>query len=135
MVPRGTPFPTDDPGFEAKALCLHLAREAAVPSLARRVFFDRGALDHLAYARSGHWELTPAEIRSCTRPRYDLAFLIEPPPAGIPTLSHAEAAFVGQLVAQIEIVYAEAGIPLIRVPYRPCDERARLILHQVTDRG
>lgn len=128
---RGQPFPEDSPDFESRALSLHLRRENQVPATANRVFLDRGAPDHLAYSRTGRWPLTEAEIAACQSARYDLAFLVEPPSSGLPTVGRVEAAFCCQLVAAIEETYAELGIPVVRLPYEPVGKRAALILHTV----
>jgi len=76
---KGNPFPEDAADFESRALGLHLLREEAVTPIAARVFFDRGAADHLAYSRVGRWPLSETEQQICTEIAYDAAFLIEPP--------------------------------------------------------
>lgn len=128
---RGQPFPEDIPDFEGRALSLHLQRESRVPATAHRVFFDRGATDHLAYSRIGGWPLTEAEVAACRSVRYDLAFLAEPPSSGLPTVGRVEAAFCRRLVAAIEEIYTELGIPVVRLPYGPVGERVALIVHTV----
>jgi predicted ATPase len=128
---RGQPFPEDTSDFESLALSLHLQRESCVPATAHRVFFDRGAPDHLAYSCVGRWPLTEAEIAACRAARYDLAFLAEPPSAGLPTVGRVEAAFCRRLVAAIEEIYPELGTSIVRLPYGPIDERVALILSTV----
>lgn len=129
----GDPFPEDMPGFESRALALHMLRESRIPASASRVFLDRGAPDHLAYARAGQWPLSESEITACLGAHYDLALMIEPPTSGVPTIGRAETAFCRRLVAIIDEVYAESGIPVIRLPYMPVDDRVALILHAVRD--
>lgn len=114
---RRRAFPEDDADFESRVLALHLRREVQVPRTATRVFLDRGAPDHLAYARVGHWSLSAVEASACAAARYELAFLVEPPPDGVPTLSRVEAAFCRRLVHMIVEVYEELAVPLVRVPY------------------
>jgi predicted ATPase len=128
---NGDPFPEDAPDFESRALALHMLRESRVPASAERVFLDRGAPDHLAYARCGRWSLSEPETRTCQEARYDAAFLVEPPEGGVPTLGRPEAAFCARLVGIIEGVYAELGIPVIRLPHMPVDDRVALILRAV----
>jgi predicted ATPase len=125
---QGLTFPEDDSGFESKALALHLRREAQVPRTAPRVFLDRGAPDHLAYAQVGHWSLTASEVASCTQTGYDLAFLVEPPPDGVSTLNRVEAAFCHRLVYAIEEAYRALRIPIVRVSYATLDVRVQFIL-------
>jgi predicted ATPase len=127
----GVPFPEDGHRFESMALTLHLQREQALPGSMRRVFLDRGAPDHLAYARVGRWPLSPDEINTCLSTKYDAVFLIEPPPAGVPTLGRVEARFCEQLVHAIEQVYRDIGTAITWVPYGPCPDRARFILDTV----
>jgi predicted ATPase len=131
---NGDPFPEETPDFESCVLALHLLRESRVPPSAQRVFLDRGAPDHLAYARAGRWPLSGSEIASCRDAHYALAFMVEPPASGVPTIGRAEADFCRRLVAMIEEVYAESGIPVIKLPYMPVDDRVALILHTVRDR-
>jgi predicted ATPase len=128
---RGEPFPEDSADFESRALSVHLQRESRVAATARRVFLDRGAPDHMAYSRAGSWPLTKTELAACRSARYDLAFLAEPPSSGLPTVGRVEAAFCRRLVAAIEDIYAELGVTVVRLPYRPVDERVALILHTV----
>lgn len=129
----GDPFPEDAPDFESRALALHLLREDRIPASIPRVFLDRGAPDYLAYARTGQWRLSETEISACLAARYDAVFMVEPPASGVPTIGRAEEAFCRRLVAIIEDVYAESGIPAIRVPYMSVDDRVALILHTVRD--
>jgi predicted ATPase len=128
---RGVAFPEDNPRFESTALTLHLQRERALPRSEPRIFLDRGAPDHLAYSRVGRWPLSPAEINTCLAARYDAAFLIEPPPGGVPALDRVESRFCQRLVHAIEQIYREIGTPIIWVPYGPCTDRARFILDTV----
>lgn len=129
----GDSFPEDEPDFESRVLKLHLLREDRIPASAHRAFLDRGAPDHLAYARAGRWPLSESEIAACRSARYDLAFMVEPPTSGVSTIGRVEASFCRRLVAIIEEVYAESGIPVIRVPCMPVDDRVALILHEVRD--
>jgi predicted ATPase len=129
---EGRPFPEDNPEFESKALALHLRRERLVSGTVRRLFLDRGAPDHLAYASVGRWPLSDVEIAACTTSLYDLAFLVEPPPGGVPTVDRVEANFCARLVVAIERIYADLGIPVVRVPYAACPDRALFILNTVT---
>lgn len=130
---NGDPFPEDVPDFESRALKLHMLREDRIPASAHWVFLDRGAPDHLAYARAGRWPLSESEIATCRSARYDLAFMVEPPTSGVSTISRVEAAFTCRLVAIIEEVYAESGIPVIRVPYMPVDDRVTFIRRTVRE--
>jgi predicted ATPase len=130
---NGIAFADDSPHFEAETLTLHLQRERGVSPSARRVFLDRGAPDHLAYSRVGRWPLTPDEVAVCTATHYDLAFMIDPPPGGVPTLGQAEQLFCNRLLTAIEAVYAEVGTPVVRVPFEPCRDRVRFILNSVAD--
>lgn len=131
---QGVPFAEDGPDFEATALALHLQRERAIPEAARRLFLDRGAPDHLAYCQVGRWSLSEAEAAACRTARYDAAFLVDPPPGGVPTLGRAETRFCERLVRAIEEVYRQAGTPLVRVPYAECRNRALFILDTVSQR-
>jgi predicted ATPase len=126
---EGRPFAEDSPTFESEALALHLHRERLVPPSTARVFLDRGALDHLAYSQVGRWPLNPGEIAACRSSHYEVAFLVEAPPDGVPTLDRVEARFSQRLAQAIEEVYQAAAIPIIRVPYGRCHERARFILN------
>src|SRR5690554_4344702 len=54
---KGQRFADDHENFESTVLALHFQREAMVPAEAKRVFVDRGAPDHLAFARLGRWTL------------------------------------------------------------------------------
>ena len=128
---QGQAFPEDMPDFESRALSLHFQRESQVPTSAQRVFFDRGAPDHLAYSRTGRWPLTQAEVAACRSTHYDLAFLAEPPSSGPPTVDRVEAAFCRRLVAAIEETYTELGTPVVKLPYGPVSDRVALVLRTV----
>jgi hypothetical protein len=82
-------------------------------------------------ARIGRWPLAEAEVAACRSARYDLAFLAEPRSSGPPTVGRVEAAFCRRLVAAIEEIYTEVGIPVVRLPYGPVGERVALIVHTV----
>lgn len=124
---RGNAFSDDDADFESRALALHVLREEAVNPVADRVFFDRGAADHLAYSRVGRWPLREAEKQICSEITYDAAFLIEPPPDRH-HLDRVEHAFNQRLVAQVESLYTELGVPLWRIPYAPLVARVAEVL-------
>jgi len=125
---RGLAFPEDETNFEMRVLGLHLRREEEVRPEASRFFLDRGAPDHLAYAQVGHWSLGTAETSRCLGARYDAAFMIEPPPGGVPTLNRGEVEFCRRLTGALERVYQEMAIPLVRVPHGPLDARCRSVL-------
>lgn len=130
---RGIAFPEDEPDFESRVLARHLSREEALAGDVGRVFFDRGAPDHLAYARVGHWSLSPAETMACRARRYDLVVLVEPPPQGVATLDRVEAQFCGRLVGELERVYAALGMAARRLRWDEVDRRAETILNLVSD--
>lgn len=130
---RGNPFPEDALDFESRALALHLHREVAVPTTTTRLFLDRGAPDYLAYTQIGHWTLTDTEIATASAATYDLALIVElpdPPPA---TLDRGETAFCRRLVATLHRQYDELGIPVVRVPYGPVDDRIRFIVDTIAE--
>jgi predicted ATPase len=130
---RGIPFPEDQADFEARVLTRHLTREDTIPRHARRVFLDRGAPDHLAYATLGRWPLTPAQVTACRTRRYDHVILVEGPPGGVATLDRVEAAFCHRLVAELKRIYAELRMPVQRLAWADLDTRAEAILAIVSD--
>jgi predicted ATPase len=126
---RGIAFPEDEPNFESRALARHLSREEAVAGRVGRVFFDRGAPDHLAYARVGHWHLGRAETAACRSRRYDLVVLVEPPPHGVANLTRVEAQFCERLVGELERVYAALGMVVRRLTWDNIDRRTEAVLN------
>lgn len=130
---RGVAFPEDQPDFESRVLARHLAREHAVPSHVSRVFLDRAAPDHLAYATIGHWPLTNAEVAACRSHRYDHVFLLDGPPGGPATLDRVESAFCRRLVTELERVYADLDMPIHRLAWASMDDRVATILRTAGD--
>jgi predicted ATPase len=127
---RNVCFPDTEPAFEAAALRLHLRREREIErhSDRKRVFLDRGALDHIAYADVGHWTLSDSEISEARARSYTAVFIIEP--FGVEweaKVGSVEALFSRKLVSRIEELYREAGMPLVTVPAGPLDGRLELI--------
>ncbi|MBI1758780.1 MAG: ATP-binding protein [Actinobacteria bacterium] len=132
---HGSPFPDDHDDFESRALRLHLRRERLIPGSAQRVFLDRGAPDHLAYAQVGRWTLTAQEEAACRSAHYDAAYLVEPPPDGVPTLGRVEARFCERLVTALERVYRDTGTPIVHVPHVACHDRCLFVLHHAATDG
>ncbi|GLZ28226.1 hypothetical protein Lesp02_04160 [Lentzea sp. NBRC 105346] len=130
---RGVAFPDDQPDFESRVLARHLSREDNVPTHVRRLFLDRGAPDHLAYATVGRWPLTAAEITACRARRYDLIVLVDGPPQGVPTLDRVEQRFCERLVDALEETYTQLGMRLHRLAWADVDSRAETILKLVSD--
>lgn len=127
-IASGVAFPEDQLDFESRVLARHLARERAVPTRLKRVFFDRGAPDHLAYATVGRWSLTDADIAACRSRHYQHVFLLDGPPGEPPTIDRVERAFCQRLVCELERVYAELGMPVHRLVWAPVAERVKAIL-------
>ena len=130
---REVTFPEDHSDFESRVVARHLSREDGVPAHVRRVFFDRGAPDHLAYAEVGPWSLSPAEIAACEARLYDLVVLVDPPPHGVPTLDRVETRFCQRLVAELNRIYPALGMPVHRLAWDDVDRRAEAILNLVSD--
>jgi predicted ATPase len=127
---RGNSFATDSPDFQNRVLQLHLQRERAVDRWHEdRVFFDRGAHDHLAYARLFHWSVQP-ELRDQAESRaYDAVFMVEPFGEGWQEIAgRADVRATAALSRTLREIYSGRGIPIWVVGAGTVDERARQIL-------
>lgn len=127
---RNVFFPDTDAAFEATALRLHLRRERDIERHCdqKRVFLDRGALDHIAYADIGHWTLSGSDISEARARSYTAVFIIEPFGVEWETkVGSVEALFSGKLVRRIVELYREARVPMVTVPPGPLDVRLEVI--------
>jgi predicted ATPase len=126
----GTPFPTDEPGFEAAVLTIQLRREAHVTDWqASRIFFDRGAPDAIAYGQEFGWVLPGELIAAGMAARYDAVFMVEPGDEYGVRLRPAAEQIESERVARALIrVYEQLGCPLYSVPSRSVEERVDIVL-------
>lgn len=131
---HGEGFPVDRDDFESLCLALHLQREDRVPSSAERVFHDRGAPDHLAYAELGPWALSAEEISYCMAARYEAVFLVLPHDQAARTLPRTERAFSDRLSHALHDLYAvRLGMVVHEVPPGGLTDRVNYVLDQCTN--
>jgi predicted ATPase len=64
--------------FEEQVLKLHLMREERIPISGKRIFFDRGKPDHLAYNTLFNRNLPEYLLKAASNSDYTDVFLIEP---------------------------------------------------------
>jgi predicted ATPase len=131
---HGAPFPMDRDDFESLCLTLHRQREDQVPSSGQRVFHDRGAPDHLAYAELGNWTLSADEISYCLAARYDAVFLVLPHDRAATNLSRIEQLFSDRLTHALHDLYTvRLGMVVHEVPPGDLSDRVNYVLDQCTN--
>jgi predicted ATPase len=122
--------------FQARIARLQIEREAALDARdPAPCFLDRGLFDGLAYCRAGGVE-APGELAAALAgARYDLAVSCE---LVLPFSQRADTGRITDLdrarriEALMEQIYAERGVPLLRLPaIAPVEARAERLLAEL----
>lgn len=116
--------------FEARIVARDTANLDLYPS-GERVFFDRSIIDNIGYHH--HLGLVPSAelLAACERARFAAVFLLdlvdyEQDYARTESVAEARA-----IHDALEGAYRDYGIPLVRVPVLPIEERVAFILEQL----
>jgi predicted ATPase len=121
----------DEAHFQDIVLRRKIALEASLDP-AKRIFFDRGMHDTVAYLRAYEYKLSNLALRAMSQSRYAKVFLLEPLPVYAKDYARVESDdFPERIYHLLREAYASYGMEPVVVPDLGIKKRAQFVLQNL----